>query len=107
MKKLAAAIFLTISLSAKATFVDGNRLHDWLTGRSDSQSVGMTYIAGVFDAMQGLGHCAPENVTLRQVSDMAKMSLAANPALRNQPADQLIVVMLSRYWPCKKTSGSL
>lgn len=104
MKKLAAMVLLTLSLSANATFVDGNRLYGWMNGDTSEQRMGMTYIAGVFDSLQGLGQCAPLNVTLGQVNSMVKMSLAANPAIWNEPANDLVIVILNKYWPCPKNA---
>ena len=105
--KILPTILLTLSLSANAEFVDGNKLHSWITGDDSGQLVGKGYIAGVFDAFHGLGHCAPANVTLGQVTEMTKITLSANPANRHEGASLLILVMLERYWPCPKKAKAV
>ena len=105
--KLLLTILLTLSLSANAEFVDGNKLHSWLNGEDAEQLIGKGYIAGVFDAFHGLGHCAPANVTLGQVTEMTGIALRTNPATRHQEASLLVLVMLERYWPCPKKAKTL
>lgn len=105
--KLLPTILLTLSLSAHAEFVDGNKLHSWLNGEDAEQLIGKGYVAGVFDAFHGLDHCAPENVTLGQVTEMTGIALRTNPATRHQEASLLVLVMLERYWPCPKKAKTL
>lgn len=105
--KLLPAILLTLSLSAHAEFVDGNRLHSWLNGDDAEQLVGKGYVAGVFDAFHGLAHCAPANVALGQVTEMAKIALRTNPSTRHESASVLVLLMLEKYWPCPKKAKTL
>lgn len=105
--KLLPTILLTLSLSAHAEFVDGNKLHSWLNGDDAEQLVGKGYVAGVFDAFHGTGHCAPANVSLKQIDDMTKIALRSDPANRHESASLLVLVMLDRYWPCPKKAKTL
>jgi len=102
MKKLLTIAVLSVSLSAQAEFVSGNQLHAFLNGDSSEVVLGKGYIAGVFDAYHGVSHCSPAGVSLGQVSDMTKITLASEPATRNESASLLILSMLQRYWPCAK-----
>ena len=105
--KLLPTILLTLSLSAHAEFVDGNKLHSWLNGDDAEQLVGKGYVAGVFDAFHGTGHCAPANVTLGQIDEMTKISLRTTPSTRHQEASLLVLVMLDRYLHCPKRAKTL
>jgi len=106
MKKLLILAALGFTLSANAQFVDGNKLLEFLDGTPTDSLLGMGYIAGVYDSQRDISYCTPAGVTLGQVKDMTILSLRANPATRNEPANFLIVRMLGRYWPCeKKGSG--
>jgi len=105
--KILPTILLALSLSAHAEFVDGNKLYSWLNGDEMEQLVGKGYVAGVFDAFHGTGHCAPANVTLKQVDDMTKIFLRSDPANRHESASLLVLVMLDRYWPCPKKAKTL
>lgn len=105
--KLLPTILLTLSLSANAEFVDGNKLHSWLNGTETDQAIALGYVGGVFDSFHGLGHCAPTTVTMGQIEEMTRISLRTNPATRHQEASLLVLVMLERYWPCPKKAKTL
>jgi len=105
--KLLFTILLTLSLSAHAEFVDGNKLHSWLNGDESDQIAGKGYVVGVFDSFHGLVHCAPANVSIGQVSEMAKIALRADPATRHEGASLLVLLMLEKYWPCPKKAKTL
>lgn len=102
MKNLLTLSVLSLSLTANAAFLSGNDLLMRLSSTGAEQVIARGYVAGVFDAYQGLGHCAPESVTLTQVVDMTKIALTSDPSVRNGPADVIVWKMLERYWPCAK-----
>lgn len=105
--KLLPTLILTLSLSAHAEFVDGNKLHSWLTGSDAEQAIALGYVGGVFDSFHGLGHCAPPAVTMGQVEEMTRITLRSNPSTRHQEASFLVLVMLEKYWPCPKKAKTL
>ncbi|CAB5144447.1 hypothetical protein UFOVP147_12 [uncultured Caudovirales phage] len=105
MKKLSFIAAVVVSTSAHAYFVTGNDLLARLNAADPS--VGRAYVAGVFDAFSQVAQCAPQTVNLIQVSDMAKQYLTVDAANRNQPADILLLKLMSAAWPCpKKSEGS-
>lgn len=107
MKKLLTLTALTLSLSANAAFFSGNDLLLRLTGSNAESVLARGYIAGVFDSYHGIGHCAPETVTLGEVVNLTRIALVTDPSLRNGPADVIIWKMLERNWPCaKKGNGA-
>ena len=98
-KLLLALLF--VSTSSSAAFRDGNKLLSEIrSSHLDDNVYAMGYIAGVTDAMHGIMHCAPGNVTLSQIIDMTKEYLVKNASIRNLAADVLVGTMLSVRWPC-------
>lgn len=92
---------LFVSTSASAAFRDGNKLLSEIRSSNlDDKVYSMGYIAGVTDALYGVMHCAPGNVTLSQIIDMTQEYLVKNASIRNLAADVLIGSMLSTRWPC-------
>ncbi len=107
-----AAFVLCAALLAgpsHAFFKDGNKLLSELNnnpGTSLLPAVGIGYIVGVTDALYGITHCPPENVTAGQIRDMVKNYLENTPAIRHLPANQIIVAVLRGVWPCaEKPAG--
>jgi hypothetical protein len=101
--KTLAAIALAFSMSANAGYLTGNKLDTLIKGSPAESVLASGYILGVFDAYHNIGHCAPGSVTITQVVDMTKIMLK-DAAIRNQPADVLILMMLDKYWPCPAKS---
>ena len=111
MKRLIlAALIVGVISPAWGDFLDGNVLHercqDETGGINDGYCFG--YLAGVVDAMRGrdgrtgdITFCFQSNVSLRQVRDVVKNWLNANPQHRNYNADSLVAAALSEVWPCK------
>lgn len=83
--------------------MDGNQLLSEMRGPETFKKLyALGYIAGVADTGNGVTHCSPSTVTLGQVQDMTEQFLVGNPAIRDLPADILIVRMLNSHWPCPK-----
>lgn len=101
MKKLATLVLLTASLSAHAEFVSGNELLSKLNSDALDSIFASGYVAGTFDALHGIVHCPPANVTIGQVKDMVKRHLEANPNVRQLSADSHVRFVLNQAWPCK------
>ena len=111
-----AATLIPASASADdATFVDGNKLYDQCTGTAPGSSsyysgygLCAAYINGIADALgsgssiRGWSTCFPERVTIAQMVDVVKQSLAAHPETRHLPAARLVVEALARTFPCKQ-----
>ena len=62
----------------------------------------MGYVIGVHDSGEGVSHCSPSNINVRQITDMVKQTLQEQPQNRNLPADLFVTVTLKNQWPCKK-----
>jgi len=76
-----------------------------MTSNSEvEKAMAFGYVAGSFDTGYGTIHCAPDNVTLKQVSDMVKNLIENTPAQRHRSADQFVSAALTASWPCKKQS---
>lgn len=112
MKKLLLTIALTmsaalsVSASVNAHFLTGNDLLTRLNTPGE-RVIGQAYIVGVFDSYSGVTHCAPESVTVSQITDMVKEYLITNAAIRHRSADVLVAAMLNSVWACpKKTTPS-
>ncbi len=93
---------------AHAYFKDGNRLLADLNNNSESQiypAIGVGYIIGVADALQGITYCPPDNITAGQLRDMVKNYLDNTPAVRHLPANQIISHIFRSLWPCAERPG--
>ena len=102
MRKVLLAL-LFVSTTANAAFRDGNKLLSEINSTYlDDQFYAMGYIAGVADAQHMSLHCAPGNVTLKQMFDMTKEYITKHSSIRDLPADMLITAMLVDRWPCPK-----
>lgn len=102
MKKLLAALMFVPAM-AQAEFETGNTLyHKMLNTAPTEQMYVMGYVVGVFDAHQHINHCPPDggNVTVGQVTDIAKLYLQQNPAVRHRTADVLLRDVFRNLWPC-------
>lgn len=107
MKKLIFASLLLFSMNSHAEFLTGNKLLSIMTSTVETEKTfALGYIAGVFDLGYGTTHCAPENVTLKQVFDMTLKLLQNAPEHRDRSADQFITAVSGSTWPCKNKSSS-
>lgn len=105
----AAAIALTLTAS-HAQFIDGNRLHGWLTSKEPwENSAGTTYVLGVYDTAKGSLICPPAGASLSagQLSDMVRLNLIRRPEERHQYAYLFVVATLGLHWPCPQKGSAL
>lgn len=58
-----------------------------------------SYVAGTFDSMS-MSFCAPESVTIGQLSVIAANHLLANPQDWHRPAYLIVFEALSESFPC-------
>ena len=105
MKHTLIALALAAPL-AHAEFLSGNMLYDRLNGNTSDQMLAMGYIAGVYDAGQGVLHCGPSNLTLGQITDMVKITIRDQPQNRHFSADAFVTVTVKNQWPCKKGNNT-
>lgn len=108
--KYALLLCALLALPAQAQMVDGNRLHNEFKKSDDNEArYGFTrgYLAGVHDSNAGITFCAPNEVSLGQLSNMTEKYLAENPAIRHLPAESIIIYMLKKVWPCAKKGKML
>jgi hypothetical protein len=100
VRRALALIVAGSSLAAHAEFWDGNILHSRLTGAQNEQILGLGYVIGVADALNGVVFCPPENVTAGQIRDMVRNYLSNTPAERHLSADSIVSKVLKAVWPC-------
>lgn len=100
--KAAAAVLAVLATSAQAEFISGNDLLRRLNSEQADRTVAVAYIAGVWDAMQGITICAPNTVELSQVVEMTHRALIALPQIRDKSGDAFVVAVASKQWPCAK-----
>lgn len=106
MKKLIFIISLLCS-TAHAEFYTGNDLYNKLTSdNAIERMVGLGFVVGVSDTVQGVTHCAPDNITAGQIRDMVRQHLEATPSVRHYAAEVQVRYVLNRAWPCPKKNGS-
>ena len=108
MKRLIATLVMSTSLMAHAEFYTGNDLLNKINAdNAIDRMVGLGYVMGVFDTVNGIDHCPPDNVTSGQIRDMVRNHLVASPSVRHLSADLQVRYVLKNAWPCaKKNSGS-
>ena len=100
MKRLTAICTLTFAGVCDAQMQTGNDLHRWFT--SSDEIMATAYIIGVADTDPAATKCVPGEVSNGQLKDVVRKYLADAPAERHKPAPGLVLVALSRAWPCKK-----
>lgn len=106
MKRLTAALWITLSCSAQAEFWDGNMLLERLTSTSVyERGTAMGYVMGVHDTMQGVNHCPSSNVQAGQVREMVLNYLTNVPARRHETGDVLVLHVLKTAFPCSNSRG--
>ena len=108
MKKLLTVLLMFPAL-AQAEFETGNSLYTKMQDQSNGERMYvMGYVTGVFDAHQHINHCPPGhvNLTIGQVTDIARMYLQQNPAIRHKTADVLLRDAFRAIWPCANRNNS-
>jgi hypothetical protein len=106
MKSTIIALAALSAISVRAEFFTGNELLAHINSNdSGERSIALGYLLGVHDAGRGVYHCTPATVNGRQVRDLARDFLQENAASRHNSADILVSAILSRTFPCPKTSS--
>jgi Rap1a immunity proteins len=110
MRMALAAVFGLLAISAQADpdFMDGNGLNGRLLRQDPSA---MTYIFGVYDAVQITQYhapsaeriiCAPLAVTGTELVDAVQGYIQAEPSMLNYPAAVLVLRAFIWAFPCDK-----
>jgi len=102
VKTALALALVLLAGTADAQFRSGNKLLAEL--QSDNivdRMFAVGYVTGVADAMDQSLYCLQNGMTIGQVSDTIQVALERTPQIRNEPADVLIVAILSKHFPCK------
>lgn len=97
------AALLTLALlcgSARAEFIDGNKLLSDMNGGHGFQMSALGYVMGVADALQNVTVCMPPSVTSGQVADMVRNYLINVPRERHHSGDIIVGRVLREAWPC-------
>jgi Fe-S-cluster formation regulator IscX/YfhJ len=102
MKKILALTLTLAYAPAHAEFYTGNRLLAQMHGTVSEQMAALGYVAGAADVTDGVLHCDPPGVTLKQVHDLVKRALENFPEYRNRSADSIVTATLQATWPCKE-----
>lgn len=101
-KSVILTIALSVSMSSHAEFLTGNKLYSLLNGTDLEKSFAYGFVAGVSDAYMGVTHCPPENITIKQVSDMVLKALEQAPEHREKAAELYVMTATRLVWPCKQ-----
>jgi hypothetical protein len=106
MKTIRIRTALIISVlcvsSARAEFIDGNKLLADMNGSQMRQMAAVGYVMGVADALTSITICMPPTVTAGQIHDMVKNHLESSPQTRHFSGDSLVSHVLTRVWPCRQ-----
>ena len=98
----ALIILALCATSARAEFLDGNKLLADMNGTQMRQMSAIGYVMGASDALTTVTVCMPDGVTVGQAHDIVKRYLEDNAAIRHLSADSLVNRALSRVWPCQR-----
>ena len=108
---IAMAIVIALVLfsgGAKASFQTGNDIYqDCTSSEGNRRMYCAGYIMGAIDMGQDASFCVPSAMTGRQAVDMFTQFLRETPAVRDKPADHLVIGLFKALYPCaaKPTSG--
>ena len=107
MQKAFLAICFAFAIAPPAAsqtvFVTGNSLlADFKSAEGFGPTYAYGYSVGVFDASEGLNHCAPSGVSQGQIRAIALRYLEANPEVLHQGADTLLRAAYKEAFPCRK-----
>jgi hypothetical protein len=110
------AIFLGICIAAidlpsrpalaVRAFYNGNQIYTFCT-TAGGQASCLAYVMGIADAMgdsnavSGWTACIPDQVTGKQVADVAVQYFQRNPGIRHFAAPSLVAHALSEAFPCR------
>lgn len=105
--ELLCALLFGLWSPAQAEFLSGNDLKARLEDRNDSiaSSMGLGYVIGVHDTVTGSSVCAPQGVTIGQISNATLKYMNENPEVLNVSADRVVVKAFQSLWPCAANSA--
>lgn len=104
MKKLLAALLMVPAMAHAAFKTGNNLLSDMNSADSFEKALAIGYIMGAADMARGAWFCPPTDgggITAGQIHDMVKNYLTNNPAIRNRPADGIMIDILKAWYPCQ------
>lgn len=105
---LLGGLLLGVSGSASAEFLTGNdlkaRLETPASSDPISSSLGLGYLAGIYDVSTSQAICAPKDVTLGQLSEVALKYMREHPEVLNFSADRIVLTAFKLTWPCSQNS---
>ena len=115
MKTIVAFGFLILATAAAAQehFLDGNALYERLQQKDVSA---MTYILGVYDAVQIVQYhapaaeryfCAPPGLTGKEVTDAVLAHLERDEIMRDLPAGVMVLSALIAKFPCDELKAGI
>jgi hypothetical protein len=104
MTKLAQALLVAccagMTFEAGAQFYTGHMLKQRLEDDGIDRAVGMGYVLGVTDALEGRAFCTPAAATSGQLAEVVSKYLAAHPEGWHKSADDLTAQALAAVFPC-------
>lgn len=103
---IATAIFITCT-PASSGFFSSTKLmqlleEDMRGASSFDAAAGTGYVIGVFDVVDGILACSPDDVTVKQVKQVVFNYMKAHPEKWSNSADSSVVAALQSAWPCRK-----
>jgi hypothetical protein len=110
---IAIALLAASAVSARAEFIDGNKLlHDCKKQGAGGQMFCMGFVGGIADHLTMIlrafynSSCVPNGVTLGQAQDVATRYLRDHPETRHKSAAVLVSAALVEAW-CPSDSPSV
>ena len=114
MKRTLLLGAVLLSFNARAAFISGNDLHEWLSGDETSRAWGQIYVMGVADGHQAIVNqtrpkagkpdfCLVAGVEDKQLGDVVREYLQKHPETRHRSAGRLVIGALFAAFPCKDT----
>src|SRR5262252_6829053 len=109
---IVVALLTMPNLASAASYIDGNKLYEWLvihrktlTGTTTTQdqvsaALGLGYVLGTADST---ANCIPGTVNSRQLADISLQYLEAHPGQRHLIASNLVRAAIAEKFPCSNT----
>jgi hypothetical protein len=115
MRRMIAAVLVSLAVSGPAWGMDGNKLYSYCSDTSRFESgVCMGVIVGNIDAMKAIStyskstkwlrnyFCLPLNATNGQLVEIVIKYLKGHPETRHTRASDEIYIALQKAFPCKR-----
>lgn len=115
---LAGIVNFVVVTPSSARYFDGSRLKDlvdtddMVEAKTDNYSdiwgsgALFGYVVGVYEGVEDILVCTPENVKPGQLVGIVKKFVKNNPEMWNMPANQIVVMALSQAFPCPNVRKS-